>query len=316
MIIASITLVSYQFSAPFLANRNRAVEKGRSAYDDTRVGVIVWLFTAALLHTPLARTMEDNPTRVLISTFLFMLICTQLALLAFAIFHSFTIRAIQIFNPSLAALLLPQMKGRGTLQSLFLTGVILSAVASVTVVYCMFREEISFAVGSEVATWVENKVCVELLPQLAMLDRNSRLTEEVLGVRFSFLESPLGMLWLGGTALFGINWLGRRTARLNKAFVARLKKAAKRTDTELKRRMHGDRVEKLNKFAKKQKVKIGNWLEKFQLGHLANLRREKAEKIRPKDFQPMAEWYSLALADLAFQVIISANLFLERFDMR
>lgn len=211
---------------------------------------------------------------------------------------------------------MPKLRGKGRLRSLFLTGVVLSAAASVVAVYCTFREEIFFSTGASVLQRLEKKICVDVLPQLALLDKNTRLTEELLGVRFSFFESPLGMLWLGGTALFGINFVARRLARLNSVVVARVKKAAKRTDSEFKRRISSDRVDQLNKFAKKQKVKFGNWLDRFKLGHLAKLRMEKAAKIRPKDFLPMAEWYSLAIADLAFQVIISANLFLERFDMR
>ncbi|GBG34022.1 Hypothetical Protein FCC1311_102452 [Hondaea fermentalgiana] len=384
-ILLGLMLFSYEAMAPLLRGK-------RSVYTDLRLSLIVWLFSAAMLHMPMASSveMEDHPSVPFISLFILLLVVTHVTLAAFTMLHHLVCWALGICFPKLAKTLwVPGLRSVRSFKAILKGSILLSATVSLVFAYCGTVPDTSCIIvdegsikgstakqstlamlvpGADVneATTDESEagqttstscrpsytqdlselVCMRLMPELDELwgkvGEDGTFHIKVLGVnlgQFSLLESPVGLLWLSGVAIWATYYTLRRTKRINQSLQRRAVRRRREEEARAQARTSGGLRGATSSAGTSQAIAGHDQSNNYEdekdaedaqddlssddeyedetkrattTGAVHNPRREAA----PTNFRPMAEWYSLAVTRTAFDLLISMKLFLGRFDMR
>ncbi|KAH9255703.1 hypothetical protein BASA81_006097 [Batrachochytrium salamandrivorans] len=292
-----VVYLFYRLVAPF-----RSAEKNRPYYK-LRTALDVWLFTALVIKSPTSNQDNDlSSMRMFVTVFAVFLAASHVALAALTIvWHVIGFLLNRLWPQLVDVLFLPtgERFNPPGIRSLVKCSLAMSLATSLVFVGC--------AIEAKNAAYDIAKLPLVCRPVYLAEDDGSTSTENLLHhlgyfgflSRFSLLDSPIGLLWLSGLALFIVFYLTRRSSRLalRKRFVNSLRRGGGSFRTMMATSEQFESlIEEENLFAKL-----------FQ--------RSAPAKPEP-DFLPMSEWYSVAIIDTAVDVLISIKLFFGRFDPR
>mmetsp|Transcript_26830 Transcript_26830/g.43187 ORF Transcript_26830/g.43187 Transcript_26830/m.43187 type:complete len:1228 (+) Transcript_26830:546-4229(+) len=311
-ILCGLVVFLYEFASPLIHSQ-------KGVYIDIRVGLLVWLSAAALLHTPMGSSeIEDDPSLLFVSVFVLMLVVTHMALATFTVIHHVFAWLLGLVFPTLAETLwVPVLRSVRSFKTVLRASIALSASLSFLFAYCTTVPEkvgggttcsaldtltlSKKCISGDLPLTISQAICTDLMPQLE--DFWGHHTYEFFGVdvgRLSLLESPIGFLWISGIAIWATYYTLRRTRRINQTLERRaIRKGQQNSDNE-----------------KTTEDQDGEESEDEYDAEVTPADSRKRAKKSPTDLLPMTEWYSLALTETAFQLLISMKLFLGRFDMR
>lgn len=292
-----VVYLFYRLSAPF-----RSAEKNRPYYK-LRTALDFWLFTSLAIKSPTSNQDNDlSSMRMFVTVFVVFLAASHVALAALTIVgHVLGFLLNKLWPRLVDILFLPtgERFNPPGIRSLVRYSLAMSLVTSLVFVGCT----------------IETKNASYDLGKLPMVCRPIYLAEEDgnasaetllrhLGYfgflsRFSLVDSPIGLLWLSGLALFIVYYLTKRSSRLalRKRFVSSLRRGGGSFRAML---ATSDQFE--------------SHIEEENL--FAQLFQRSAPAQPEPEFLPMSEWYSVAIIDTAVDVLISIKLFFGRFDPR
>lgn len=216
--------------------------------------------------------LEDYPSLPFISFFILLLVVTHITLAAFTMLHHLICWMLQLCFPQIAEFLwVPGLRSVRSFKVILKGSILLSASVSLVFAYCGTMPETSStecivdsttsrelqgddANASEGANScrtgnmvplegmihdMTSMVCRRIMPELDVLwgqiGDDGTFNFSVLGIdlgQFSLLESPVGLLWLSGVAIWATYYTLRRTKRINQTLQRRARK--RRLEKELK----------------------------------------------------------------------------------
>eukprot|EP00514_Thraustochytrium_sp_LLF1b_P007976 CAMPEP_0184529554 /NCGR_PEP_ID=MMETSP0198_2-20121128/12442_1 /TAXON_ID=1112570 /ORGANISM="Thraustochytrium sp., Strain LLF1b" /LENGTH=151 /DNA_ID=CAMNT_0026921585 /DNA_START=291 /DNA_END=742 /DNA_ORIENTATION=- len=99
IIFVIMAMFFYKAAVPLISSK-------KSVYMDLRLGTLVWLFIAAVLHTPLGSAqVEDHPSMLFVSVFVLLLVVTHSTLAAFTVLHHLFAGLLWLIAPNSAEML-------------------------------------------------------------------------------------------------------------------------------------------------------------------------------------------------------------------
>ena len=283
----------------------------KGTYFDVRFGIMVWLFFAAVVHTPMASSkVEDHPSYVFLMVFVALLLVTHATLAVFTMLHHILAWFIGFFSPSLSkAIWVPALRSIRSFKAILFASLLISGTIALAFTFCVSQVATDCSVLQNCtwdhSSWLEPETilresCRILLPLGNRGDLFFGIWNIGNGVTFlgvdlgklSFFETPLGLLWATGVFLWALQYTLRRFTSVDKRITVRRNTSLSSTDS-----------------TKESEDEASD--DEYDISEL-DLNKRKS----PIDFKPMAEWYSLTITRTAFQLLISMKLFLGRFDMR